>query len=198
MVRINLLPQEILERRRYEVFYPYILIVGAVLLGVVVLSWSGLQLLVSQRVGQVQQSQEVAKKMDEQAKMLAVFEEQRAALTTRQNLVKQALGGRLDVGRIMEEISLVLPDPLWVSSITINQDSGADLKGQAPYANQTKLSEGYKSIAWGLVRLNSLDSLYDVWLTSAADSSPTVSFEITAKISTQTAPPSGVPTLTGQ
>jgi Tfp pilus assembly protein PilN len=167
MVRINLLPAEIIERRKYERYYPYVFVTGAVLLAVVVISWLGMQLLVSQRSDQLQQAEETVASLNQQAQALAIFEEQQESLAARQTLATQALADRVDMGSILEEVSLVLPDPLWLSEMTLNEDTGAIIKGYTPESSDAESDESYKAIAAGLVRLNSLDSLYDVWLTTA-------------------------------
>lgn len=167
MVRINLLPTEIIERRKYEGFYPYIFLAGGVLLGIVLLSWLGLQLLVNQRENDLQQTQETVKTLNEQAEALAIFEQQQAALEERQAVVTQALAARVDHGKILEEVSLVLPDSVWLESVTLNQETGAVIQGYTPDSVDAEIGESYKSLAATLVRLNSLSDLYDVWLTTA-------------------------------
>jgi len=195
MVRINLLPAEIIERRKYERYYPYVFIAGAIMLAIVLVLWLGLQVLISQRTEQLQLAEEAVTNLSEQSRALAIFEEQRKALGERRQIVSTALAGRIDMGRIMEEISLVLPDSLWLESLTLNEDSGAEIQGYTPDSVDAKIDESYKSIAAGLVRLNSLDDLNDVWLTDAASEDyaeyqgsneggtlPIVGYEITAKI----------------
>lgn len=193
MVRINLLPAEILERRKYERFYPYLFIAGAVLAGIIVMTWLVMQVVVNGRNDELQQTQETVASLNQQAAALAIFEEQKVVLDQRQQVAARALGQRIDVGRVLEEIALVLPDPLWLDELIINEDSGAVIKGYTPDASGTKIDESYKSIAAGLVRLNSLDSLYDVWLTTAESesfdsfsggtgSANVVTFEATSKI----------------
>jgi len=195
MVRINLLPAEIIERRKYERFYPYIFIAGAVLLAIVLVLWLGLQVFITQRSDQLQQAEEAVTNLSEQSRALAIFEEQRQSLESRRTVAQAALAGRIDMGRIMEEVSLVLPDPLWLESMKLNQDTGLEVAGYTPDAVEAQIDESYKSIAAGIVRLNSLDDLNDVWLTMAGSepyngyqgdetggSLRSVAFEATAKI----------------
>jgi Tfp pilus assembly protein PilN len=197
MVRINLLPAEIVERRKYERYYPYVFIAGGVLLAIVLVTWFALTMFTSQRTEQLQQAEETVNSLNQQSAALAIFEEQRQALEDRQNVATQALAGRVDMGKLMEEISLVLPEPLWIQALAINEETGLDLEGYTPDSGEAKISEGYKSVAAGLVRINSLDGFNDVWLTSASGegysdfqgsdeggSAETVAWELTAKIDT--------------
>jgi Tfp pilus assembly protein PilN len=196
VVRINLLPAEILERRKYERFYPYIFVAGAIALAFVLVTWLGLQFLVGQRVEQLQQTDEAINQLNAQAAALSIFEEQQQSLVGRQEVASKALASRCDMGKMLEEMSLVLPDSLWIEEITCNEADGLVIKGYSPDALEVEIDESYKSIAAGLVRLNSLPDLYDVWLKSASSksdfrdfqgdesdgTSKVVQFEATAKI----------------
>jgi Tfp pilus assembly protein PilN len=168
MVRINLLPAEIIERRRYERFYPYIFTGGVIMLAAVLVTWLALQFLVGQRVDQLQQSEEAVNQLNAQAAALSVFEEQQQSLKARQQVATLALATRSDMGKLLEEMSLVLPDSVWIEKVTLNQDGGITITGYTPDALEAEIDESYKSIAAGLVRLNSLPGLYDVWLTNAS------------------------------
>jgi Tfp pilus assembly protein PilN len=195
MVRINLLPAEIIERRKYERYYPYIFIAGGVLLAIVLVTWFALTVFTSQRTEQLQQAEETVNSLNEQSSALAIFEEQRKSLEERQSVATQALAGRVDMGKLMEELSLVLPEPLWVQNVKINQDEGLELEGYTPDAAEAAIDESYKSIAAGLVRVNALDAFNDVWLTTAESeiydeyqgenaggSKKSVAFSITGKV----------------
>jgi hypothetical protein len=144
-----------------------VFIAGAVLLAIVLLTWLVLQFFVAQRSDQLQQTEEAVTSLEQQARALAIFEEQRQALEQRQQVATTALDGRIDMGKVLEEISLVLPEPLWLDELTLNQDTGMVASGYTPDSADAKLDESYKSIAAGLVRVNGLDDLYDVWLTTA-------------------------------
>ncbi len=213
MVRINLLPAEIIERRRYERFYPYLFIGGAIGLAVIVVMWLGLQLYVSQRNDQLQQTQETVNSLTAQAQALAIFEQQRQQLAQRQSIATQALAGRIDMGRILEEVSLVLPDKVWLTHIGLDENSGALFDAVSPNSAEPDVTDGYKSVAATLVRLNSLADLYDVWLTAASSGlsevqgsdsgEQTVIFGATSKIVKPVAPTAdsavpAPPTTTGQ
>lgn len=205
MVRINLLPAEIIERRRWERWYPYLFVAAGILLAVVVVTWLGMQLFVQSRNTQLQQTEQTVANLQRDAAKLAIFQEQQAALKARQETVSSALGGRVDMGRVLEEISLVLPDNVFFTEMVLNQDTGAVFVGATSDVEEPEIGEGYKSIAATLVRLNSLEALRDLWLTVAESDqfqdfqeegqggqAKIVSFEMTAKISgppTQTVQP---------
>lgn len=211
MVRINLLPPEIIEKRKYDRFLPYIFVAAAILVGVIVVVWGMMQFFVSQRTASLQQTQESTRELTEQAQALAVFDQREAEAAARQKAAQDALAGRVNIGRLAEELSLVLPDEVWLDSLLISESTGIQFKANTPEPDNQTMDEGYKSVAATLVRVNSLEQTYDVWLSSASlatftglqpradysseTSIPVVAFESTAKISRP-----GVPatTVTGQ
>lgn len=201
MVRINLLPAEILERRRWERYYPWVFLVGGLLLVVLLATWGFQQLLIVQANAELQQTKQNVTNLQAQAEAFKVFELKEAELAARAEVAQSARMGAIDMGVLAEEISLVLPEEDWVNSLQMNELTGVIMQGFTPDTQNQSVREGYKSVARMLIRMNSLDRLFDVWLTSAASEpyqfdeadgeKPVVRFEMTAKISTATpAPPS--------
>lgn len=193
MVRINLLPPEIIERRKYERFYPYVFIAGGLLLAMVVASWGATQWVVGGRATVLQQTRENTQGLNEQAAALAVFELRESEFDARQQAATQALEGRVDMGSLAEEISMVLPEEVWVERLFINEETGVTLNADTPNSDDRTMAEGYKSVAATLVRLSTLDDLHDVWLTGARSqiytfmgstsaTTPVVAFESTARL----------------
>lgn len=210
MVRINLLPAEVIERRKYERYYPYVFITASILVGVVVALWLGTQFIVSQRADNLQQIEESEAALTRQAGALSIFEQQRTVLEGRQQVASTALTGRVDMGRILEEISLVLPDTVWLEALSLHQLDGVELVGYTPDLEEPSLDEGFKSVAACLVRLGSLNTLKNVWLrTAVADtefrsfqgdtegSAGVLSFSATAQIVVPNSVPAP-PTTAGQ
>ncbi len=168
MVRINLLPAEIIERRKYERYYPVILLVGAVVLVLLLVAAGALSVFSNQRNTQLQQSREQIAALKQKAEELKIFEEQQQALEARQQVANVALAARVEMGKLMEEVSLVLPDALWVDAMTLHQDEGLTVHGYTPDSARGAQDSSYKSIAAALVRINSLEDIEDVWLNQAA------------------------------
>ncbi len=196
MIRINLLPPEIIERRKYERFYPYVLIATAILVAGVLLSWGLVQLVVAARAEELQSTRESATQLKQDAEKLAVFELKEQELAKRQAAVGAALIGRVEMGRLAEEISLVLPEEVWVSSLQASEENGLSAILHAPNPLGSRATDGYKSVASTLVRYGSLELLTDVWLNAAtiqpfsayqgitgdAPTTQVVTFDLTAKI----------------
>jgi Tfp pilus assembly protein PilN len=169
MVRINLLPKEILERRRYEKWYPYVLIFFAAMLALVAIVYGYFWLSGAQKNADLQLLQEQSQKLQAQADAFGVFEQKEQDLVKRQTIATNALAGRLNMGRVAEEVSLVLPDEVWLQQMGISQADGLTVSGNTPYSSSHSMDVSYKSVAKTLVRLNELDDVTDVWLTTAAN-----------------------------
>lgn len=171
MVRVNLLPREIIDRRKYEQWYRYVFIgvVGVAL--IVLFVYAGLYMMVQQKNDELQSLQEQVMQYQAQADAFGVFEVKEQELISREQVAQTALAGRINMGRLAEEISLVLPDEIWLGSITLSEETGVVLDGFTPRSSSESFDIAYKSIAKMLVRLNELPALTDVWLLNATNSS---------------------------
>jgi len=206
MVRINLLPPEVLERRRYEKWYGYVFIVFAVLLVLILIVYGFFWFGGAQKIGDLQLLQEQSQKLQAQADAFGIFEQKEQDFAKRQAVASAALSGRINMGLMGEEVSLVLPDEVWLSQLTVHQTDGLVLAGYTPYSSSHSMDVSYKSVAKTLVRLNELEGVSDVWLTNAAigkftgfavvegsteESAPIVTLSVKGKVSPPAAGASG-------
>lgn len=208
MIRINLLPPEIVERRKYERFYPIVIIIGVTLVAAVIVAWGILSFMAGAARSELQTIEQSASDLLAQAESLRVFELKEQELAAREKVAAEALAGRIDMGRLAEEISLVLPDEVWVQRLECSEQNGLSAAMYAPEPLGRSALVGYRAAASTLVRLASLASVSDVWLGQASVSrfsgfqgipleSPEVqalSFEVSAKIR----PASGADGTSGQ
>jgi Tfp pilus assembly protein PilN len=167
MIRINLLPKDILERRRYERFFIWVYAAGVLVVVALVGVWLVLGLQVQQKNRDLQSLQEQASQLRAEADAFAVFEQKQSDLTARQTVAQTALAGRIDWAKVSNEISLVLPSDVWAKSIVASQDSGLELTLVADDPVDAP-DLGQKSVARTMVRLNDLSSLFDVWLKASS------------------------------
>jgi len=186
MMRVNLLPPEILQRRQAERRIGWVAI-GAIAIALVLAGvWAFAQYQLQSRQDQLATIQQQTQAVQAQADQLAIFETRAGELATRQASVQAALGDRFDWARIMDEVSLVLPADMWLQTLTANETSGLSMAGYAIDAPNDSPDQGHKTIAKGLVRLAELDSLYDVWLSTSTRSifleQPVIQFTITTKV----------------
>jgi Tfp pilus assembly protein PilN len=169
MFKINLLPKEVLERRRYEDWYPRVFLIAAVVLVMVIALYALFAFQANSMRGELQSIQEDSQTYQQTAEKLSIFEKKETQLQQREVVAQVALAGRVNVGEVANDISLVLPDEVWLESLTINQESGLVIAGNTPRSAGQSTDIAYKSVAKTLVRLSELPGLYDVWLDSAAN-----------------------------
>jgi Tfp pilus assembly protein PilN len=190
MMRINLLPPEILERRKAEQRIGWVLLAAAGIAVILVGVWGYGYFTLDSKKSELASIQQQVQTTNAQATQLAIFEQRAAELEARRATVAQALSTKRDWARMMDELSLVLPSDIWLQTLTANQDGGIAMAGYALDTPNDDPDAGHKSIAKALVRIADLDELYDVWLTSSVktvyEEQQAIQFTITAKVGTPT------------
>lgn len=170
-VRINLLPPEIIGRRKAESRRLIFVAIGLAVIAVMGIGWAFLALAVGIKTGEVASAQQQAANLRSQAESFKVFEDRGRDLQARQTVADRALTGRISWSELMGDLSLVLPPDVWIESLDANSPSGAaatlNLSGLSVDEPIDKANGGFKSVAQLLVRLNDLKQLTNVWLTSA-------------------------------
>lgn len=168
MLRINLLPPEVLERRRWEKWYKYVFFAFFVLLVLTLLVAAWLWLMAQTKQDTLQGLKETSQQYQAQASAFSVFEKKQTELAERETLVNEALAGRVNMGRLADDISLILPEEVWVEVLRVSQETGLDMDAYTPLSSSKSSDVGYKSVAKTLVRLDSLADLEEVWLAAAS------------------------------
>jgi Tfp pilus assembly protein PilN len=193
VIRINLLPPEILEKRKAESRRLLLVAVLLVVLAILGLSWGFLVLQEQIKASEVASKQQEASNLQAQAAQFKVFEDRNNDLRKRTAIADKALAGRINWSRLMSEVALVLPADLWLDRFDGSQATGGsgtpgavqqqsqgagsktgttagavlNLGGWSLYTSTVGPDNGFKPIAKLLVRLNDLDQLKNVWLQSA-------------------------------
>lgn len=167
MVRINLLPREITEKRRFESRIGWVVLIGLAAMAVVAVIFVGLLLVVGAQNAELQQQLEANAQVSQQAEAYAIFESKEAELEARKAVADNALVGRVEWARIANEISLVLPTDMWLDSLMADEESGLELLGNALDPETDSPDVGYTTIAAMMVRLSELELVDSVWLDSA-------------------------------
>lgn len=186
MVRINLLPREILQKRRFERDVSYVVLAGVAALMVLFAVYGLLAFQVGQRNSELQQRKQTVANLEAQAEAFAIFEEKESDLEARLVLADQALAGRVDWGRIANEISLVIPSDVWVVTLTADEEAGVTMFARAVDSVTDVPDVGHKAVAKTLLRLNDLEQLSSVWLSSSIktkyEEKPVIDFNITTAV----------------
>jgi Tfp pilus assembly protein PilN len=175
VIRINLIPPEILQSRKDEQRWKWVWLAGGIAALAVALFWATTYLQLSSATSDVAAIQQDVANAQAQTSRFAVFEQKEAELKVRQDAVGTASKGRIDWSQLLYELGLVLPRDVYLTTFTgvdnaggsTAADSVVTLAGQAVYDPDEVPANGYKSIAKMLVRLTEMSELDSVWLTSS-------------------------------
>jgi len=197
MARINLLPREIAEKRKFERRTGVALVAGLIVYAVLLVIWAGLGWAVSQRNVELQSHLDLAASLSAQAEAFKIFEDKEADLDRRAGIADVALASRADWARIANELSLVLPPDVWLSELRASEQEGLLLRGLAVDLATDVPDAGHKAVARMLVRLGNLELLQNVWLTTSGKAMftvgdegerPVIEFEVTTGVVRPPAP----------
>lgn len=185
MIRINLLPPEILEKRQAESRRLYLLAISLVVLTVLGFVWAFMAVIVQTKSLELASKQQQAAALQSQADKFKVFEDRTRELKQRQTVAEAALAGRVDWSRLVSDVTLVLPTDMWLTTLVGTESEGLKLEGWSLDSGDN----GFKSIAKLLVRLTDLEQLQDAWLTTAekkdvVTNQPAIGFSTMSKIKT--------------
>jgi len=186
MMRVNLLPPEILERRRAEKRIGWVVLAAIAVALILAGVWGFAQFRLQAKQDELAAVQQQAQAIQAQADQLAIFEERAAELETRRATLVYALGTRVDWAKLLDELSLVLPSDMWIQTLAVDELTGLSMSGYAIDTPDDAPDTGHKTIAKALVRLAELDDLSDVWLSSSTKSQfaeqDAIQFTITSKV----------------
>jgi Tfp pilus assembly protein PilN len=181
MIRINLLPPEIVQKRKDEKRWRWVALGGVVATVIVVLGFLVLQFQVSAKQAEVASVRQQAASLKEKADKFRIFQEKRTDLATRKAVADVALAGRMDWSKLLAELCLVLPSDIYLQRIGVAEppDMAAvpprgtlSIAGRALDYPYDTPDLGYKSVAKLLVRLAELESLDNVWLSNSTKPAP--------------------------
>lgn len=185
MIRVNLLPPEILEKRKAErrlaSMVAALVVVSLVLAGV----WLFAFTRANSKQRDLEAKQQELQQVTAQAASLEIFEVQQAELARRRAVAQLALDARQNWAKLFDEISLVLPSDMWVSVLAATAESKLQIDGFSVDATDTP-DYGHKTVAKLLVRLAELEQLADVWLSNSVktevEAQPALQFTVTAAV----------------
>lgn len=169
-IQINLLPLEILEKRKAEKIISVMImgIVAIFAVAVLVFLYSGR--LVGTEINKLEELRAENARYEIEISKIAGFESNKIFVEERQQLVNGAVGSKYGWSKWLNNISLLIPNEVWLKSISAQKDGKVVFSGQA-LADSGSRQLGQKSVAKWLVRLSELDDMTDVWLdTSTKDS----------------------------
>lgn len=178
MIRINLLPPEISQKRRDEKRWRWVILAGIATAVVLALVFVALQFQLSAKQAEVANVKQQADTLQASAARFQVFQDKQADLDNRKKTADTALAGRQDWSKLFSEIGLILPSDIFLTRIGSTEPKAASGKDAATAGKITIDGKaldfpndvpdlGYKSVAKLLVRLAGLDKIANVWLTQS-------------------------------
>lgn len=174
MIRINLIPPEVLAERQNDRRWKWAFLAAGIVTLLIVMAWAFMFIQVAASTSDVASIQQQAAQLTAQTSRFSVFQAKESELRVRKDAVDSAIAGKIDWAQMLYELGLVLPNDTFlttftgVDNVTAGTDSVVTLAGQAQFNPKTSPANGYKSIAKMLVRLTEMNQLDSVWLTSAS------------------------------
>lgn len=163
--KINLLPQEILDQRRFELWYPWIISAAIIVALLIGLFYVGSLIGLKSRREEVQSIQSEITSTKKQSDLLAHFEKEKKDYDAREKVVKEALQDRLDPYLCGLAVTYYLPTTVSVESMTFNATDGMSIQGVVEDATTNPRTKDWRGVAEAIDSLEKSPLLRNIWLT---------------------------------
>lgn len=177
MTRIDLIPPEVVEkhksRRIIAIMGLVFVFVFAVLL-VVYLLTLGQAVMANNRVEVIKKENA---KVEQFTQKLKPYDERKKTLDERQKIVDAMTGNQVMWSSILNDVSMVIPNDIWLIETDINikpildaeKSTAAAKSKQKPPITFTGYAFNHAAIARWLVHMNEINQFRGVWLDSATE-----------------------------
>jgi Tfp pilus assembly protein PilN len=193
MTAINLLPPDIRHRQKTKRQTVLVAVAGAAVAGALVFLWVLQGVHLSQVDRQVADQKQTNAQLQVQIDKLHHFAEIRSQLETRKTLLRQTLSGTVEWSGVMHDLSLVMPQQMWLNTMTGTLTSttpgavpatapttpggSANLVGSIQFQGDAMDKE---TIALWLTKVETVKGWVNAWLSQAQETkvgvTPVVSF----------------------
>lgn len=199
MIRINLLPPEITQKRKDEQRWKYVLAGALAIVVVLAVFYMVVFVMVQAKQADVAASKQEGEQLQGQTARFQIFQQKEADLQERETIYKNTKQGRVDWAQLCNEVALVLPTDIYLDTLAGQEPAAGGVvsfSGQAVHmtVEDSEAGNGFKSVAKMLVRLNELSQLDTVWLTSVSHPDGAHSLDpwtVTAKLTNEATPTAG-------
>jgi len=199
MTKVNLLPREVLEKRKSEKRFFYLIggLAVLIILFLGIYSFGSIQIRKEEkRVADLKAENE---RLNKAIAEHQVYEKRKAELQKTQDIVSTALSGEIAWHKILNEISMVIPSNIWLREFTGDILEGVTCKGYAQDYDFDTPDLGHKPVAEWIVRIGEIKAFSSIWLSYSQKTKFSeqlaIEFEILAQLkgekpaSAPTAPP---------
>ncbi len=164
-ININLLPAEIIEKRKAEKVISVMIIGAASLFGVVVLVFFYVFRLVGAEGDTLDDLKVENMRYETEIAKIADFESNKIFVEERLALINKIASEKYSFSKWLNNVSLLIPNEVWLDTIDITGEGNVSFSGTA-FAGVDSRQLGQKTVAKWLVRLSELEDVTDVWLES--------------------------------
>ena len=204
-ILINLLPQEIIDKRKAEKRIILALLVAAAI-GMILFGVFSINMIrLSAQEDKITRLENENAKHQVAIDEIRIFQEKQGQVKQLESLIASVSGLRFVWSKFFNDISLIMPNDIWLTKLS--SDSKVVSFDGLVQGNTTGTTDlGHKPVAKWLVHLGQIEGLSDIWLTTTNKVSDKdngkIKFSTTAKIkqpkSEITAPVVSAPPPSGQ
>ena len=162
--KINVLPQEILDQRKYELWYPWIASVAIICLLIIGLLYIGSLIALSAREKEVQAVQAEIEATQKSANSLVKYEKAQKNYDARAKIVKSALEKRLDPYLCALAVTYYLPGTASIEQMTFDAETGMTVLGVVEDSSTNPNNKDWKGVAQAMDNLDKSSIIKDLWL----------------------------------
>ena len=174
--RINLVPQADRRRTQTDVGLILAIVIGLVIVGAIIFSYFQTQGQLNDKEAELAQVQTQIAQVNAQLGTLAGYEQLQNEVTQTETMAQQIYAGRTLFSEVLGDISLVIPENVWIADMNLTAPIAATAAAPAGGAAVAAGGQGSLSIASGntytfedvaraIVRLQLVPSLSGVTLT---------------------------------
>lgn len=157
-LKINLLPQEVIEKRRAERLLSYLLMLFVFLIALLIVFYGFNYIRLTNLKLDVSDLKMQAARVAKDVKNIEKYEQLKLQVEQQEQIVSTAVSDVRPWLRFLNDLSLIMPNEAWLTALALNKDSVSfttkvltDEKGDP------------KNVAKLLVRLETLKDLTDIW-----------------------------------
>lgn len=162
--KINLLPQEILDQRKYELWYPWIASVAIIVLLLIGLLYIGSIIGLKAQEKELEAIQTEIGATQKSANSLAKYEKEKKNFDARAKIVKSALESRLDPYLCALAVTYYLPGTVSVEQMTFDASEGMTIMGVVEDSSTNPNDKDWKGVAKAVDNLEKPSIIKNVWL----------------------------------
>ena len=183
MTTINLLPSEVKQRQRTRRSTVLVAVAGAAVVAVLVFLWFLQGVHLSDTNSKLAEQQQTNARLQGEISKLHRFEEIRNNVEARQKLLRQTLSGTVEWSGVLHDLSLVVPDRMWLGSMTgqLNTSSTSPVPATAPVPGTTGATNlvgsiqfqgsalDKETVALWLTKLETVEGWVNPWFSTATE-----------------------------